>query len=123
MDRLEIPVDHELAIVLTDDAQLHTLNLQYRGIDQPTDVLSFPADPADLPPGEPAYLGDILISVPYAARNAEAAGWSLAEELRLLAVHGLLHLLGHDDETDAGADAMHAMEVELGVRPADDANV
>jgi probable rRNA maturation factor len=107
-----------VALVLTDDALLAQLNEQYRGKQGPTDVLSFPTDPEDQPPGEAPQLGDILISVPQAAANAAAAGHSLLEELRLLAVHGLLHLLGHEDETDAGAEAMRAEEVRLGVRPA-----
>jgi len=116
MDRLGVPPETEIALVLTDDAELHALNRAYRGQDQPTDVLSFPADAADLPPGEPPFLGDILISVPRAAEGAARAGHALTDELRLLAVHGLLHLLGHEDETEAGAEAMRRLEAELGVR-------
>lgn len=89
-----------LSLVLSDDAQLQQLNRQYRQMDAPTDVLSFPA--ADSPatdPDEPPYLGDILISVPYAQRQAAAEGHSLADELQLLAVHGTLHLLGYDHLT------------------------
>ena len=120
MRRLDVAEDMELALVLTDDALLTQLNEQYRGKEGPTDVLSFPMDPDDLVPGEPAQLGDILISVPQAEANAIAAGHGRAMELRLLAVHGLLHLLGHEDETDAGAEAMRAEEIRLGVREADD---
>ena len=85
----------DMTIVLTDDAQLHELNREYLGIDAPTDVLSFPAAEADPETGTP-YLGDILISIPRARQQAEAAGHSLEAEVQLLVVHGTLHLLGHD---------------------------
>ena len=88
--------DPEVSIVLCDDAFIQSLNAQYRGKDRPTDVLSFAQDDPDL-------LGDIVISLPTAARQAEAAGWTLENEAALLGVHGLLHLLGHDDETAEGA--------------------
>jgi probable rRNA maturation factor len=87
--------DTELTIVLTDDAQLRELNRDYLGIDAPTDVLSFPASETDPETGA-RYLGDILISVPRARDQAEAAGHPLESELQLLVVHGVLHLLGHD---------------------------
>ena len=87
--------DPEVSIVLCDDDFIQSLNAQYRGKDRPTDVLSFAQD-------DPALLGDIVISLPTAARQAEAAGWTLENEVTLLGVHGLLHLLGHDDETAEG---------------------
>lgn len=87
--------DGDLTIVLTDDAQLHQLNRDYLNIDAPTDVLSFPASETD-PETDRRYLGDILISVQRAEEQARAAGHSLEEEAQLLAVHGTLHLLGHD---------------------------
>ena len=87
--------DCDLTFVLTDDAQLKEMNRVYLGIDAPTDVLSFPASESDPETGA-HYLGDILISIPYAARSAEKAGHSLESEVQLLAVHGVLHLLGHD---------------------------
>ncbi len=120
MRRLEVAPDTEVALVLTGDDLLAQLNAQYRGKSGPTDVLSFPVDAEDLAPGEPPQLGDILISVPQAEANAAAAGHAALAELTLLAVHGLLHLLGHEDETEAGADAMRAEELRLGVRQADD---
>ena len=83
-----------LTILLTDDDQLQQLNRDYRGYDQTTDVLSF-ADGSDLP-DIGLYLGDIAISVPQAQRQADAGGHPLLAELRLLTVHGVLHLLGHD---------------------------
>ena len=85
----------DMTIVLTDDAQLHELNREYLGVDAPTDVLSFPAAESDPETGTP-YLGDILISIPRAKQQAEAAGHSVEDEVQLLVVHGTLHLLGHD---------------------------
>ena len=87
--------DGDLTIVLTNDAQLQELNRDYLGIDVPTDVLSFPASETDPETGRP-YLGDILISVPRAAKQAETAGHALEAEIQLLTVHGTLHLLEHD---------------------------
>jgi probable rRNA maturation factor len=88
-------LDSELSVILTDDARLHELNLNYLGVDAPTDVLSFPASETDPETGAP-YIGDILISIPRAQTQAEAAGHSLEAELQLLVVHGVLHLIGHD---------------------------
>ena len=95
LDLESAPIDADLTIVLTDDAQLHELNLEYLGVDAPTDVLSFPASESDPETGLP-YLGDILISIPRAAQQAQAAGHSVEAEVQLLVVHGTLHLLGHD---------------------------
>jgi len=88
-------LDVNLSVVLTDNRRLHKLNRDYLGIDAPTDVLSFPASESDPETGA-RYLGDILISVPYAAKGAKQAGHPLESELQLLVVHGVLHLLGHD---------------------------
>jgi len=96
-----VPGDPEVSIVLCDDAFIQSLNAQYRGKARPTDVLSFAQDDPDL-------LGDIVISLPTAARQAQAAGWTLENEVALLGIHGLLHLLGHDDETAEGAWEMQA---------------
>jgi probable rRNA maturation factor len=84
-----------LTIVLTDNRRLRQLNRDYLGIDAPTDVLSFPASELDPDTGS-SYLGDILISIPYARQGAKQAGNSLEAEVQLLVVHGVLHLLGHD---------------------------
>ena len=90
----------DLSVVLTDNRRLRKLNRDYLGIDAPTDVLSFPASESNGSETDPetgaAYLGDILISVPYAAKSAQKAGHPLESELQLLIVHGVLHLLGHD---------------------------
>ena len=88
-------LDVNLSVVLTDNRRLHKLNLDYLGVDAPTDVLSFPASESDPETGA-RYIGDILISVPYATKGAKQAGNSLEAELQLLVVHGVLHLLGHD---------------------------
>ena len=88
-------LDSELSIILTDDARLHELNLKSLGVDAPTDVLSFPAAETDPETGA-KYIGDILISIPRAQAQAEAAGHSLESEVQLLVVHGVLHLIGHD---------------------------
>jgi probable rRNA maturation factor len=95
LERQAAPGDVDLAIVLTDDAQIHALNKEYLDVDAPTDVLSFPSDQTDPETGV-RYLGDILISVPCAGRQAQAAGHALEAEVQLLVVHGMLHLLGHD---------------------------
>jgi probable rRNA maturation factor len=88
-------LESELSVILTDDARLHELNLNYLGIDAPTDVLSFPASETDPETGA-RYIGDILISLPRAEAQAQAAGHPLEWEVQLLVVHGVLHLLGHD---------------------------
>jgi len=91
--------DADLTIVLTDDQQLHELNKEYLDVDSPTDVLSFPASETDPETGS-VYLGDILISIPRAAQQAQTAGHPLEAEVQLLVVHGVLHLLGYDHASD-----------------------
>lgn len=109
-----------LSLLLTDDEQIQHLNRDFLGYDKPTDVLSFPA--GEVMPGmggEVLYLGDIAISVPYAARQAAQAGHDLVAELQLLTVHGVLHLLGHDHaEPDERAQmwaAQTAVLAQLGL--------
>ena len=92
--------DTALSIVITDDDSVADLNRQFRGVDAPTDVLSFPADAPPVPlPDEPPYIGDLVIAFPYALAQAQAQGHALAESLALLVVHGTLHLLGYDHDT------------------------
>jgi probable rRNA maturation factor len=109
----------EVALVITNDEAVQSLNREYRGIDAPTDVLSFaaqeaaPAEPdLALPPDLAAemdrYLGDIVVAYPYASRQAERFGNSIAAELRLLAIHGTLHLLGYDHAIPEEEEAMWA---------------
>jgi len=104
--------DDDITIVLTDDDQLHELNLDYLGIDAPTDVLSFPASESDPETGA-HYLGDILISVHRAEQQAQAAGHSLQAEVQLLVVHGTLHLLGHDHVDAEQKARMWAAQTEV----------
>lgn len=90
----------EVTVVITSDEAVAELNEQYRDAEGPTDVLSFPAqDPTPgfvVAPEMAAYLGDIIIALPYTRRQASALERSLRDELRLLAIHGTLHLLGYD---------------------------
>jgi probable rRNA maturation factor len=97
-----------LTLSLTDDAELRALNRQYAGEDHATDVLSFEQE-------EP-LLGDVVISVETAARQAKTAGHSLGAELFHLAVHGMVHLLGYDHATKAEERVMFAYEAELRAR-------
>jgi len=102
----------DMTIVLTDDAQLHELNREYLGVDAPTDVLSFPASETDPETGT-TYLGDILISIPRAMQQAQAAGHPLEAEVQLLVVHGTLHLLGYDHAEVQEKDRMWKMQAEV----------
>jgi len=110
----------ELTVVVTDDAQVQQLNREYRGLDEPTDVLSFSAQET-LPdaaafvsaPELAHYLGDVVIAYPYAAAQAPTFGRFVADELALLAVHGTLHLLGYDHATPAEEEAMWARQAAI----------
>ncbi|HKC23712.1 MAG TPA: rRNA maturation RNase YbeY, partial [Thermoanaerobaculia bacterium] len=84
-----------VSVLLCGDARMRSLNGTWRGKDAPTDVLSFPAETAET-------LGDVAVNVPYAARQAQARGHAAAREVQVLLAHGVLHLLGHDHETDDG---------------------
>ena len=85
-----------VSVLLCGDARMRRLNREFRKIDRPTDVLSFPSADA-------AFLGDVAVNVPYAGRQARRRGHGLDREVKLLLAHGVLHLLGHDHETDQGA--------------------
>ncbi len=86
----------QVNVVLTSDREIHGLNRCFRGIDEPTDVLSFPA----ITPG--GFAGDIVISADIARRNARELGHEPSEEVKILVLHGILHLAGYDHETDNG---------------------
>jgi probable rRNA maturation factor len=126
----------ELAVVVTDDATLHKLNLRHRGVDAPTDVLAFPDEPepdedeneaGDAnrafvgPPDTSRYLGDVVISLHRAEAQAVEVGHDVQAELQLLVVHGVLHLLGYSDVAEkqraqmwaAQAEILQALEVEF----------
>ncbi len=102
----------DITIMLSDDAQLHELNRQFLGIDAPTDVLSFPEDYIDPDTGLP-YLGDIIISYPRAIAQAETGHHLVRDELQLLVVHGVLHLLGYDHVEEEDKKAMWAVQAEI----------
>lgn len=99
----------DMTLALSDDAQLHELNRQFLEIDAPTDVLSFPSGETD-PDSETLYLGDVIISYPRAQAQAAAGGHAVEDELQLLAVHGALHLLGHDHADESEKTAMWALQ-------------
>jgi len=90
-----------VSIALVDDLRITELNRAHRGLDRPTDVLAYEGDE-----GDPTYLGDVVISVETAARQAAEAGRPLLHEVAWLAAHGVLHLLGHDDDDDTERAAM-----------------
>lgn len=97
---------------------MRRLNRDWRGIDKTTDVLSWPQEEARLEhTGGGDLLGDVAISLDTAARQAAARGWSLEEETALLLVHGILHLLGHEDDSEQGAEAMRAIETTILGKP------
>ncbi len=94
-----IPLEGELSVLLTTDAEMQQLNLSFRNKNTPTDVLSFPAAPYE---GGPRLAGDLALSIETAQRQAAEFGHSLMEEVEILLLHGLLHLAGFDHETDSG---------------------
>ena len=106
----------ELAIVLTDDSAVRALNREWRGIDKPTNVLSFPARGPQALAAESAHsappmlLGDIVIAFETTAQEARTESKRFEDHLAHLAVHGYLHLLGHEHEDDGDAEAMEGLE-------------
>jgi probable rRNA maturation factor len=98
---------YEVTVVLTDDAEMQTLNRQWRGKDSPTNVLSFPAGDS---PEEPKPLGDVVIAYETALKEASDGKISFAAHVSHLVVHGVLHLLGHDHMEDGEAERMEALE-------------
>ena len=114
-------VADDLSVVLAGDTRLRTLNRKYLGRDAPTDVLSFPTTQLNPETGR-RYLGDVVISLRRAQTQARSGGHSLQEELQLLVVHGVLHLLGYDHATQSGKKRMWRAQAEiltgLGVSPA-----
>jgi probable rRNA maturation factor len=107
-------VDGEVVVLLTDDAAIRTLNRTWRKLDKPTNVLSFPAPPRrGGGHGQPSLLGDIVIAYETTAREAAAEGKPFFHHLTHLAVHGFLHLLGYDHESDAAAQDMEHLETRI----------
>ena len=102
----------DLSIVIDSDKKLQTLNRDFLGIDAPTDVLSFPSDEFD-PDEQAVYIGDVIISFQRAEVQAKNAGHPVINEIQLLVVHGILHLLGHDHADSTGKTRMWAAQAEI----------
>lgn len=107
----------ELGIVITDDENIHRINKEYRNIDEPTDVISFALLEGEedfvMPPDNTLHLGEVVISYPRAVEQAIEQKHSTERELAWLVVHGVLHLLGHDHETDTDRLAMQTIENDI----------
>lgn len=110
--RLELDAA-EAAVSLSSNERVQTLNLTYRGQDKPTNVLSFPASERGMPAGAMRHLGDIVLAAETVASEAVAEGKPYRHHLQHLVVHGLLHLLGYDHESEPDALAMERLEVEI----------
>jgi probable rRNA maturation factor len=124
LDAVRAPAPASIGLILSDDAELASLNAEHMGVAGPTDVLSFPLDPSPvfaLPPRTRPHLGDIVISAERAIHQAEAGSggqtgdvrWSPADELRLLVTHGVLHVCGWDHATPDEEATMRALERRL----------
>jgi probable rRNA maturation factor len=116
----EMTPPYEVSLVFTESKRVRQLNRDYRGVDQPTDVLAFymrPQKGSDSsfanPPDGVAHLGEVIISYPQALAQAREQGHSAQRELALLVIHGVLHLLGYDHEESREAKKMRAREKEL----------
>jgi len=118
----DLPSNVEISLVITGQARIHELNLQYRGLDSPTDVLSFSFSENREeeettafigPPDGLVHLGEVIISYPQALIQATEAGHSIKWEMAVLIIHGVLHILGYDHEKAEMAPAMQAKEQQL----------
>jgi probable rRNA maturation factor len=107
-DEIAGPAQGVVAVLVDGDEHIRALNRHWRGIDKATNVLSFCYP--DSPAGGPKHIGDIAISFETAAAEASAEGKSFAHHIKHLAVHGFLHILGYDHESDRDADAMERLE-------------
>ncbi|TEB15380.1 Endoribonuclease YbeY [Pelotomaculum sp. FP] len=107
--------DAEVSLVLVDDIYIRSLNSEYRGIDSPTDVLSFAMLEGEALPGqeEELILGDVVVSVQTARRQADEYGHSFRRETAYLTAHGVLHLLGYDHQEEEGREKMRLKEEEI----------
>jgi probable rRNA maturation factor len=107
-----LPDSTSITILITDNDQIQDLNQRYRGLDKPTDVLAFESDFTD-PDLEARYLGDVVISFPQAKTQAESRGHEVTAELQLLVIHGVLHLLGYDHDTEARKSQMWSIQTTI----------
>lgn len=121
---MEFPLKSEISVMFTDDEEIHRLNKEHRGVDRATDVLSFPLfeydengdiieDELDFNPNGEMFLGDIVISLETAARQAEEYGHSFEREIGFLTVHSMLHLFGFDHMTQEDEDEMFVCQREI----------
>jgi probable rRNA maturation factor len=108
----DTPSDSEITVLIEGDDRIQELNLQFMGIDAPTDVLSFPSTEIDPETGN-LYLGDIIISFPRALSQAKADGHPIESELQLLVVHGTLHLLGFDHAEEEDKRQMWSVQEKI----------
>lgn len=117
LDQMHVHPQADLSVVLVDEDAMAVLHQRWMDEPGPTDVMSFPMD--ELRPGSagsptpPGLLGDVVLCPSYAARQARSAGHALAEELLLLTVHGILHLLGHDHAEREERETMFALQRQL----------
>lgn len=112
----EVAEETELSLIVTDDEAVRKLNRRFRGVDAPTDVLAFGAEVEEQfvsAPESPPYLGDVVISYQRALAQAAELGHAVAEELALLVVHGVLHLLDYDHREEAAAQKMREREERI----------
>ncbi len=112
LEHQNAPQNAEMSLIITDDAEVRALNARYRGVDTPTDVLSF-ADGTPVPETGAVYLGDVVISYPTAKAQAANGGHPVDWELCLLTVHGVLHLLGHDHADTTEKERMWSAQSEI----------
>lgn len=115
LDKLAIDDDVELSCIIVDNNAIWKINRDYRGIDRPTDVISFALEdqPDILPDGMPRELGDIFISIEKAKEQAESYGHSFQREFCFLFTHGLLHLLGYDHMDEKDAEVMFGLQEDI----------
>jgi probable rRNA maturation factor len=111
-NQIEDVAESEIAVLLTDDAGIRDLNRRWRGFDKPTNVLSFPA-PAQSTPDAPQMLGDIAIAFETTQREASDEHKPFSDHLSHLAIHGFLHLVGYDHESDDDAEEMEQFERDI----------
>ena len=112
----EVKGETELSLIITDDEAIRELNRRFRGVDAPTDVLAFGTGTEEhfaSAPERPPYLGDVVISYQQALAQAEESGHAVAEELKLLVIHGILHLLDYDHQEEDAARKMREREERI----------
>lgn len=118
LEEMDLPINTDVTLSFVDNDEIHRLNREYRGMDKPTDVLSFecdnvPFEDEDFDGAEEFELGDVVIATDVAIAQTEEYGTTLKEEITLLTVHGLLHLCGYDHIEDDEAEVMEALERKL----------